>query len=294
MTIHNGVSKRTRGGAMPFRKEDVRSSTFRRSPSFAAFRGIATRLRSMYPLTVAGGLCALALVVALGGARTVLDRPAGAPEVKSRERPNGPAGAADPAESLARAFALGKSSERDVLVRELLSAWASRDAEAALDWVSSLEDAAARRTARATVCLSLAEEDPRHAVTLALAHGADEDDDSGLLECLTMQWCEKESGAALDWALTQPRGEWQDRLVARASFVLSKSDPVRAGSLVSGLEPGVLQEEAAMAVLHQWALQDPSAALEWAEGFPEPALRERALAEISNLREMAASLQEAR
>ena len=35
-------------------------------------------------------------------------------------------------------------------------------------------------------------------------------------------------------------------------------------------------------------------ALEWAEGFPEPALRERALAEISNLREMAASLQEAR
>ena len=294
MTIHNGVSKRTRGGAVPFRKEDVRSSTFRRSPSFAAFRGIATRLRSMYPLTVAGGLCALALVVALGGARTVLDRPAGAPEVKSRERPNGPAGAADPAESLARAFALEKSSERDVLVRELLSTWASRDAEAALDWVSSLEDAAARRTARATVCLSLAEEDPRHAVTLALAHGADEDDDSGLLECLTMQWCEKESGAALDWALTQPRGEWQDRLVARASFVLSKSDPVRAGSLVSGLEPGVLQDEAAMAVLHQWALQDPSAALEWAEGFPEPALRERALAEISNLREMAASLQEAR
>ena len=294
MTIHNGVSKRTRGGAVPFRKEDVRSSTFRRSPSFAAFRGIATRLRSMYPLTVAGGLCALALVVALGGARTVLDRPAGASEVKSRERSNGPAGAADPAESLARAFALGKSSERDVLVRELLSAWASRDAEAALDWVSSLEDAAARRTARATVCLSLAEEDPRHAVTLALAHGADEDDDSGLLECLTMQWCEKESGAALDWALTQPRGEWQDRLVARASFVLSKSDPVRAGSLVSGLEPGVLQEEAAMAVLHQWALKDPSAALEWAEGFPEPALRERALAEISNLREMAASLQEAR
>ena len=294
MTIHNGVSKRTRGGAMPFRKEDVRSSTFRRSPSFAAFRGIATRLRSMYPLTVAGGLCALALVVALGGARTVLDRPAGAPEVKSRERSNGPAGAADPAESLARAFALGKSSERDVLVRELLSTWASRDAEAALDWVSSLEDAAARRTARAAVCLSLAEEDPRHAVTLALAHGADEDDDSGLLECLTMQWCEKESGAALDWALTQPRGEWQDRLVARASFVLSKSDPVRAGRLVAGLEPGVLQEEAAMAVLHQWALQDPSAHSSAAEGFPEPALRERALAEISNLREMAASLQEAR
>jgi hypothetical protein len=127
---------------------------------------------------------------------------------------------------------------------------------------------------------------------LALVHGADADDDGGLLESLTLQWCEKESEAALDWALTQPAGEWQNRLVARASFVLSKLDPVRAAHLVSGLEPGILQDEAAMAVLHQWALKDASAALEWAEAFSEPAFRERALAEISNLRNLAASLLE--
>jgi hypothetical protein len=200
------------------------------------------------------------------------------------QRLNGQAGAADPTSALALAFALEKGSEREALVRELLSGWASRDADAALDWVSSLEDPSARRSARSTVCLSVAEKNPRHAVELALAHGADEDDDGGLLECLAMQWCEKESDTVLDWAFTQPQGEWRNRLVARASFVLSKSDPVAAAHLVSGLEPGILQDEAAMAVLHQWALKDSSAALEWAAAFSESALRERALAEILNLR----------
>jgi hypothetical protein len=124
---------------------------------------------------------------------------------------------------------------------------------------------------------------------LALAHGADEDDAGALLECLTMQWCEKECETVLDWAGGQPPGEWRDRLTARASFVLSKSEPAAAANLVSGLEPGPVQDEAAMAVLHQWALQDSDAALRWAEGIAEPILRERALAEISNLRNPTAS-----
>ena len=295
MSIHIGVSTRTRGGAVYRRKGKlVRSSIFRRSRSVAALRR----------MTAAGGLCAIVLLILIQvdrsqqtdagiGAGMMLRRAAGGSEVGLHERLNGQAVPADPTASLALAFALEKGSERDVLVRELLSAWASRDAEAALNWVSSLEDPAARRAARATVCLSLAEEDPRDAVVLALAHGADGDSDGGLLECLAMQWCEKESEAALDWALTQPPGEWQGRLVGRASFVLSKLDPVRAAHLVSELEPGILQDEAAMAVLHQWALKDPSAALEWAEAFSEPALHERALAEISNLRNVAASSQEA-
>lgn len=198
---------------------------------------------------------------------------------------------ADPARALAHAFTLGDRSERESRIRDLLSSWAARDADAALSWVSTLEDPAARRSARSTVCFAVAEKEPRQAVTLALVHGADEDD-GGLLECLTMQWFEKESQTVLDWAREQPPGEWRDRLLSRASFVLSKSDPTAAAQLVSGLEPGKLQNEAAMAVLHQWALKDSSAALRWAEAFSEPTLRERALAEISNLRNLANSLNE--
>ena len=142
--------------------------------------------------------------------------------------------------------------------------------------------------------MAVAEEDPRRAVVLALADGADQDDSNGLLERLTMQWCERECGTVIDWAREQPPGEWRDRLLSSASFVLSKSDPAAAAQLVSGLASGSVQNEAAMAVLHQWALKDSGAALQWAEAFSEPTLRERALEEISNLRKPTTSLQEVR
>lgn len=301
MAIHSQVSARTRGGAVDPRKGPLtRKSIFPRNPPLAAVLRMTARIASEYPFMFAAGLGTIASLIlfkpdgprrpdAGTRAETTLRSAADRSEVRLRERLNGQTGAAGPTAALARAFALEKGSERDGLLRELLCGWASRDAEAALNWVSSLEDPAARRSARSTVCLAVAEKEPRHAVVLALDHGADEDDDRGLLECLTMQWCEKESEAALDWAVTQPPGEWRNRLVAGASFVVSKSDPLRAARLVSGLEPGALQDEAAMAVLHQWALKDSSAALEWAEAFPEPAFRERALAEISNLRVQASA-----
>lgn len=198
----------------------------------------------------------------------------------------------DPTGALAEALALEKGSDRHSRLRGILLAWAALDAEAALDWVSLLEDPAVRRSARSTVCLAVAEHDPRRAVVLALAHDADGEGDCGLLECLTTQWCGKDPKTVLDWAREQPPGEWRERLLASASFVLSKSDPVAAAQLVSGLEQGAVQDEAAMAVLHQWALQDSAAALRWAEGFAGSSLRERALAEVTNLRNRATSLQE--
>ena len=239
------------------------------------------------PKVAAGGLCAAAVLVLVRANRWPEDdseKRVALPRVEpSTDGFNHHARAADSSKALARAFALKQGSERQSLIRDLLSTWAARDAEAALTWVSSVKDPAARRSSRATVCLAVAEEDPRRAVMLALAHGADEEDDGGLLKSLTMQWCERETENVLEWAQSQPPGEWRERLLGRASFVLSKTDPSRAAQLVAGLEAGTLQDEAAMAVLHQWVLKDPSAALQWAETFSEPVLRERALAEVSNL-----------
>jgi hypothetical protein len=240
------------------------------------------------PMLAAVGLCVaavLALVWAEGLPERDSEKEGALPGagLTSTERSDHHARTANPARALAQALALEVGSDRQSHVRDLLSTWAARDAEAALKWVSSLKDASGRRSSRATVCLAVAEEDPRRAVMLALAHGADEEDDGGLLKSLTMQWCEKETENVLEGAQSQPPGEWRDRLLARASFVLSKTDPSRAAQVVAGLEGGTLQDEAAMAVLHQWALKDPSAALQWSETFSEPMLRERALAEVSNL-----------
>jgi hypothetical protein len=264
MATHHPASARTPGGAVnPRRDRDVRKSNSQK-----------------YPLLAVGGLCAIA-VLAFSGPERSPD--AGSRDKVSPQRTERHARDVDPVRALAHAFTLERGSERESSIRELLTAWSARDAEAALGWVSTLEDPAARRSARATVCTALAESDPRRSVVLALAHGADDDDDDGLLVCLTMQWCERETAAAVEWAQAQPPGEWRDRLLGRVSYVLSKSAPAAAAALVSELEPGSVQDEAAMAVLHQWALQDSAAALQWVEGFAEATLRDRALAEISNL-----------
>lgn len=281
MDNHLQAPPRTPGGAVDPRSP--RKGSFVRKPVFP-----------VYPLIAAGGLC-ITFLLALSQpeqspesdtakSSAARQRPGGAATpVEPGMRAEGHAEAADPAGELAGAFTIANQSERDRRVRDLLSGWDPRDIESALRWVSSLEEPAARRSVRSSVCFALAEEDPRQAVVLALALRADEDEDRGLLECLTMRWCDRDSEAALSWACEQPPGEWRDRLLASASFILSKSDPASAAHLVSGLEPGTVQDEAAMAVLHQWALKDSAAALQWAEAFPASPLRERALAEISNL-----------
>jgi len=239
-------------------------------------------------MTVAG-LCGIAALVIFQVEGASKADPAKRAEATFRsgealsERSNNHVRQTDPAQALRQLSTLGKGNDRDSRIRDLLFKWAAQDAEAALSWASSQEELSTRRSARSTVCLAVAEKDPHRAVMLALGPGA-EDEDGGLLECLTMQWCEKEPETVLDWVRGQPPGEWRERLLARASFVLSKSDPAAAAQLVSGLEPGTVQNEAAMAVLHQWALKDSTAALQWAEGFSEPILRERALTEVANLR----------
>jgi len=206
-----------------------------------------------------------------------------AQETKAHHRMTVQAKGGNPIPALTRALVIEDRMVLESSVRDLLSAWAVRDAEAALEWAMELKDSTVRSGALANVCLKVAESDPRRAVDLALAHGADEEDQGGLLESLTMQWCDKDSETVLNWAREQPPGEWRERLLARVSYVLSKSEPLAAAQLVSDLEPGPQQNEAAMAVLHQWAMKDPSAALKWAEAFGEPTLHKRALEEISNL-----------
>lgn len=240
--------------------------------------------RSMWKLVATCALCAAVALIATHHSGSPNSAAVGTIVVSNKKS----VGSSNQRMALNSALSREDMNERQMLVRELLCAWAVRDPDAALEWVSCLKDLSLLRSSRSTVCLALAEKDPRRAISLALAYGA-EDDDSALLESLTMQWCEIEPETVLDWARTQPPGEWRERMLARVSFVLSKSEPEKAAELVCGLIPGSLQDEAVMTVLHQWALKDAAAALRWANEFPDPVLRERAIAEISNLQNMVSS-----
>lgn len=56
------------------------------------------------------------------------------------------------------------------------------------------------------------------------------------------------------------------------------------------ISQGPAQEEAAICVLHQWALQDINAAQTWAMNFPEDPLRNRAMNELSIIEHMQSGL----
>jgi hypothetical protein len=67
------------------------------------------------------------------------------------------------------------------------------------------------------------------------------------------------------------------------ALVWSKSDPAEAARLILDQIPaGDHQNEAVISVVYQWALQDKKEARAWVQLFPEGALRQRALNEITN------------
>ncbi|MEO7100631.1 MAG: hypothetical protein ABI162_14820 [Luteolibacter sp.] len=191
---------------------------------------------------------------------------------------------ANPKEALDFARQMSAGEIRNTFLRQLLVAWAERDAAAAMAWTEGLADTTERRADLATISTALAISDPRSALELAIQHGADEEETGGLLENLAMQWAERETSTALKWVGTQPNGEWHDRLIARVAFVLAKSDPRSAAFHVTEeMEAGPMQDEAVISILHQWTMIDSESAARWVESFAAGALRDRALGELTCL-----------
>lgn len=83
----------------------------------------------------------------------------------------------------------------------------------------------------------------------------------------------------------QEPGELRDGLMSRVVQAGSKADPVTAGRIVAeDMSPGPQQDEAAISVLHQWALSDLESAAAWAGSLPSDDLQTRAMEEIAVIR----------
>jgi hypothetical protein len=171
---------------------------------------------------------------------------------------------------------------REDAMRCLVKYWALHDAPAVLTWASQLPDPSERKFALSLACLQMSEPDPRGAIQEAIKYELPEADD-GLLENLTAQWATEDVSAACDWVTRLPAGPLRDQLMLHVALVWSKSDPAEAARLILDQIPaGDHQNEAVISVVYQWALQDKKEARAWVQLFPEGALRQRALNEITN------------
>jgi hypothetical protein len=123
-------------------------------------------------------------------------------------------------------------------------------------------------------------------IVLALQSLTADEANRSMLGNLTQQWATRNYSAALAWAMEYVAGEARDGLIQRIAFVRVQDWPFDAAQLVvQEIPPGPVQDEAAITVLHQWALKDQVGADAWVQRFPEGELRERAERELQGLQQ---------
>lgn len=187
-----------------------------------------------------------------------------------------------PNTSVSTPAAVASESAPDSLDR--LRQWAKRDPGEAWNWVLKQPDGDHRVEMLEAVCFQIAEDgDPARAVALAdnlhlTGHGT--------LANLEQQWAQTDLPAAREWAIAKPAGDEKNELLERVGFVWSASQPSAAADfVVQEMTPGPAQTEAAISVLHQWALRDFDGAKAWVELFPDGEIRERAVNELAGVQE---------
>ena len=202
-------------------------------------------------------------------------------DIKSAKKPALPG--QDDAAVAEEARAIGSPGMREEMTRRAMQTWAMKDPAAALAWAAKLPNPGESEVAMIQVCVQVAENDPASAIRLAMSQHLDEIP-GDLLGNFTASWATRDLSGARDWVIGQPAGELHDKLMERIVFEYAKTDPSAAAQMVvDRMGSGESQFEAAISVLHQWALQGPQAATAWVGMFPAGTLRDCASQELAGL-----------
>jgi hypothetical protein len=191
---------------------------------------------------------------------------------------------ADPKAAALLAGSFERGSTRVEMLRVVALTWASFDPDEAEKWAAGLQDAGERTEALSTVCAGIASRDPARALAVVERLGLGERR-SAMVRNFVAQWMEQEPIAATNWMMARPADEEREQLIARAAFVRSQTDPRVAATMVAEqIPPGVLQEEAAISIVHQWAWSDWDSAAAWVDHFPSGPLQKRAEGELARIK----------
>jgi len=156
-----------------------------------------------------------------------------------------------------------------------------------LAWAQALPEPQERNLARRAVCLSLSQTNPAAAVERWAENDAEgEADFQGIFQA----WAESDPASAGEWLDAQPVNARLGRLRQRYVHVLAKTNPQEALRMTEErFTVPADRDEAVLAVLHQWGLQNPNAARDWVGSYAPDELKARALAEIEGLESYATS-----
>ncbi|MCD6049164.1 MAG: hypothetical protein K0Q55_567 [Verrucomicrobia bacterium] len=172
---------------------------------------------------------------------------------------------------------------REEAVKQVALAWTGTSVAEAIRWAEGLPE-----NERNRAVLQIADESTRttpvEALRLAakLPSGAERD---GLIEHAAAEWTTKAPAEAAAWAKGMVEGEVKDRTMVAVISAWGDTDPAAAAEMaISSLPAGRPLDDALVGIVQRWAQKEPENALAWVNRFPEGALREVALENISRLR----------
>jgi hypothetical protein len=133
----------------------------------------------------------------------------------------------EPQRVVAMATRLEPGEPRDTLRTEVAQQWISRDRDAAIAWMKSIEDPATRAHLAQAAVDSLAAIAPEQAIYVA--QQLDVGTDNGYLEQLVQVWAEASLPEAESWLATQPDDARTAPLRARIERVRDQKGPPDRG-----------------------------------------------------------------
>jgi len=176
--------------------------------------------------------------------------------------------ASDDPQSAASRLDVVPTSQRSTLINDVASAWADRDAPAALDWAGNLSGAE-RTSALNMILNNVAGNDPASAAAYVQSH-PDTAKLNGVAGSIATQWAESDPAAALAWAQSLPSGRIQTEALSDVLTQQAEQDPGAVWNYISGASSNSAQfQELAPKVLEHWAVLDPAQAAQHVGELPE-------------------------
>ncbi len=172
-------------------------------------------------------------------------------------------------------------------INTIFSVWASSDLGKALSNAAEITDPQQRQQAHATILSTVAQRDPLKALDLLdknpllSRNGQGRDPSQAAVSALQIpagiRRQQALGGLMQSWATRDPDAAWawanglespQDRLVAleRATSSVMSRNPTFVAEHLSDIPAGRSRSRAITGLAWQWAMQDPDAALKWAQG----------------------------
>lgn len=169
--------------------------------------------------------------------------------------------------ALDAALALTPGRLRTACVAAALEGMAETDAAGALAFAAEKLFGAARENAFSAITRTWASQDPSGAAQWALKNvsipGA-----SGSLSAAVETWADSDPAAASQWVAGLPPGSPASQAVAALIRSWTEQTPAEAAAWISSQAARASMDAPAAALAAQWAANDPRAASEWASALP--------------------------